>query len=107
MINPISGENVTQEDNVTDSDKVNENNKPKITVIIPTLNEEESIGQTIDEIPKDFADLEIIIVDGLSKDKTVEIATKKGARAVMEKRKGYGRAYKTGFKEANGDHLGM
>lgn len=83
---------------VTSSDK-----KPKVTVIIPTLNEEESIGQTIDEIPKDFADLEIMIVDGLSNDKTVEIAKEKGARAVMEKRKGYGRAYKTGFKEATGD----
>ena len=78
-------------------------NKPKVTVIIPTLNEEKSIGQTLDEIPKDFADLEIMIVDGLSKDRTTEIAKKKGARVVMEKRKGYGRAYKTGFKEATGD----
>ena len=75
----------------------------KVTVIIPTLNEEESIGQTLDEIPKDFADLEIMIVDGLSKDRTIEIAKKKGARIVMEKRKGYGRAYKTGFKKAKGD----
>lgn len=81
----------------------NNEKKPKVTVIIPTLNEEESIGQTLDEIPKDFADLEIIIVDGLSKDRTVEIAKEKGARVVMEKRKGYGRAYKTGFTEAKGD----
>ena len=64
------------------------NKKPKVTVIIPTLNEEESIGQTLDEIPKDFADLEIMIVDGLSKDRTVEIARKKGAKVIMEKRKG-------------------
>ncbi|MCK5559355.1 MAG: glycosyltransferase family 2 protein, partial [Thermoplasmata archaeon] len=64
---------------------------------------EESIGQTIDEIPKDFADLEIMIVDGISKDRTVEIAKEKGVRVIMEKRKGYGRAYKTGFKAANGD----
>ncbi len=77
--------------------------KPKVTVIIPTLNEEKSIGETLDEIPKDFAELEMIIVDGLSKDRTVEIAKKKGARVVMEKRKGYGRAYKTGFKNATGD----
>lgn len=77
--------------------------KPKVTVIIPTLNEEKSIGQTIDEIPKDFANLEIMIVDGLSTDRTVEIAKKKGAKVVLEKRKGYGRAYKTGFKAATGD----
>ena len=75
----------------------------KVTVIIPTLNEEQSIGQTIDQIPKDFANIEIMIVDGLSKDRTVEIAKEKSARVVMEKRKGYGRAYKTGFAEAKGD----
>ncbi len=74
----------------------------KVSVIIPTLNEEESIGQTIDQIPKD-PDQEIVIVDGLSKDRTREIASSRGARVVEEKRKGYGRAYKTGFKEAKGE----
>ncbi len=74
----------------------------KVSVIIPTLNEEESIGQTIDQIPKSD-DQEIMIVDGLSRDKTREIATSKGARVVEEKRKGYGRAYKTGFREAFGE----
>ena len=73
-----------------------------ITVIIPTLNEEESIGRTIDEIPG-REDMEIMIVDGLSTDRTREIASEKGARVVEESRKGYGRAYKTGFKEAKGD----
>jgi glycosyltransferase involved in cell wall biosynthesis len=78
--------------------------KLKVTVIIPTLNEEESIGATLDEIPRDFCDeLEIMIVDGRSTDKTVKIAESKGARVVMEPRKGYGRAYKTGFREADGD----
>jgi glycosyltransferase involved in cell wall biosynthesis len=92
-----------EEESNKESKAKTSDNKPKVTVIIPTLNEEESIGQTLDEIPRDFADLEIIIVDGLSKDRTVEIAKEKGARVVMEKRKGYGRAYKTGFKEAKGD----
>ena len=40
--------------------KLNDN-KPKVTVIIPTLNEEKSIGQTLDEIPKDFAELESLV----------------------------------------------
>ncbi len=74
----------------------------KISVVIPTLNEEESIGETLDQIPR-IDDMEIMIVDGLSKDKTREIAISKGARVVEEKRRGYGRAYKTGFKEAKGD----
>jgi glycosyltransferase involved in cell wall biosynthesis len=74
----------------------------KVSVVIPTLNEEESIGQTIDQIPK-MEDMEIMIVDGLSRDRTREIASSKGARIVEEPRKGYGRAYKTGFKEAKGE----
>jgi glycosyltransferase involved in cell wall biosynthesis len=96
---------LTPENNTNDKDKKSESKEdlPNVTVIIPTLNEEQSIGQTLDEIPKDFANLEIMIVDGLSKDHTIEIAKEKGARVVIEKRKGYGRAYKTGFKEAKGD----
>ncbi|MCU0798686.1 MAG: glycosyltransferase family 2 protein [Candidatus Thermoplasmatota archaeon] len=74
----------------------------KVTVLIPTLNEEESIGLTLDQIPRS-PDLEIAIIDGLSRDRTREIALGKGARVIEEKRRGYGRAYKTGFKEAKGD----
>ena len=43
------------------------------------------------------------MVDGDSKDKTQEIAKNKGAKIIIEKRKGYGRAYKTGMPKANGD----
>ncbi|EDY34745.1 glycosyl transferase, group 2 family protein, putative [Aciduliprofundum boonei T469] len=76
----------------------------KVSVIIPTLNEEESIGHVLDKIPRDPKyEWEIMIVDGNSKDKTREIAENKGARVIIEKRKGYGRAYKTGFAAATGD----
>ena len=73
-----------------------------LTVIIPTLNEEKAIGKVLDSIPK-TEDMEVIIVDGLSTDRTVEIAREKGAKVILEKRKGYGRAYKTGFKHAKGE----
>ena len=43
------------------------------------------------------------MVDGDSKDKTQEIAKNKGAKIIIEKRKGYGRAYKTGMPKATGD----
>jgi hypothetical protein len=77
-------------------------------VILPTLNEEKGIGKTIDSINKDFFkknnwDLELIIVDAESKDKTQEIAKKKGAKIILEKRRGYGRAYKVGMQQATGD----
>jgi len=62
----------------------------------------------MDAIPKEwFAkhgwDTEILVIDGDSKDKTQQIAQKKGARIIIEKRKGYGRAYKTGIPQASGD----
>jgi len=76
----------------------------KVSVVIPTLNEEESIGHVLDKIPRDSRyEWEMIIVDGDSKDRTREIAREKGAKVIVEKRKGYGRAYKTGFAAATGD----
>jgi len=74
----------------------------RISVIIPTLNEEKAVGKVIEMIPR-TEDMEIMIVDGLSTDRTVEIVSELGARVVMEERKGYGRAYKTGFAEAEGE----
>ncbi len=80
--------------------------KNLISIIMPSLNEEKSIGKTIDSIPKSELSklgyrLEIIVVDGDSTDSTREIATLKGAKVILEKRKGYGRAYKTGFRSAS------
>jgi len=74
-------------------------------VVIPTLNEGESIGPTIDQIPLDHPDftIDVMIVDGNSTDDTVAIAESKGAQVIHEPRKGYGRAYKTGFAKATGE----
>lgn len=79
----------------------------RVSIIIPTMNEEASIGEVIDtihEAMKDFKDgYEIVVVDTESKDRTVEIAQSKGAKVIDEPRRGYGRAYKTGFEKAGGD----
>jgi glycosyltransferase involved in cell wall biosynthesis len=80
----------------------------KVSIVIPALNEERGIGKTIDAINKAYFkihkwEIEIIIVDGDSKDKTREIASKKGAQVILERRRGYGRAYKTGLAQATGD----
>ena len=77
----------------------------KVSIIIPTMNEEESIAHVLNEVHEAVKHLnyEILIVDTNSKDKTVEIAKEKGAKVINEPRRGYGRAYKTGFENANGD----
>jgi len=71
------------------------------------MNEEASIGRVIDEVRKALGPrvLEILVVDTDSRDRTREIATAKGARVVPEPRRGYGRAYKTGFHEARGTYI--
>ncbi len=77
----------------------------QLSVIIPTMNEEESIGQVIDSVRQALPgwDYEILVVDTNSKDRTREIAMEKGAVVVEEPRRGYGRAYKTGFERAKGE----
>jgi len=58
-------------------------NKPLISIIIPTLNEERVIGDSIGRIEKYLSiPHEIIISDGKSKDKTVELAQNAGAKVV-------------------------
>ena len=79
-----------------------------VSVVIPALNEAQSIGRVIDSIPvgrlREMGyDVEVIVVDGGSEDGTAEIARAKGARVYVELRRGYGRAYKTGFALARGD----
>ena len=80
-----------------------------VSVLIPTLNEQFGIEKTIRSIPKLALrskvgyELEVIVIDGESTDSTVEIAKKMGAKVIVERRKGYGRALKSGFAAANGE----
>jgi glycosyltransferase involved in cell wall biosynthesis len=74
----------------------------QISVIIPTLNEAESIGSVLRVVPEDFV-AEILVVDGGSKDDTVVIAEAAGARVIHESRRGYGRACATGVIEAKSE----
>ena len=78
----------------------------KVSVVIPTMNEESSIGLVIDEVKAALEGVrpyEILVVDTDSRDRTREIAAGKGAMVVEEPRRGYGRAYKTGFEKASGE----
>jgi len=70
----------------------------RVSVIIPVLNEEESIGAVLRDIPRDVAE-EIIVVDNGCTDRTPEMAAAAGARVVREDRSGYGRACLRGIAE--------
>jgi len=73
---------------------------PNVSIIIPTLNEERGIVETLKQISKLGIDEEVLVVDGLSTDNTVRNAKEYGARVIFEKRKGKGIAMTTGVKNA-------
>ena len=70
-----------------------------IVVIIPVLNEEESIGLVLAHIPEDMA-AAVIVVDNGSTDRTATVAAEGGAVVVREPRRGYGAACLRGMAEA-------
>jgi len=76
-----------------------------VTVVIPTRNEEAAIVDTIRSVPNDgwCEKLDFLIIDGNSTDRTRELAEQEGAQVYLEPRRGYGRAYRTGFAMAPGE----
>ncbi len=75
----------------------------KISVIIPTLNEAETIGRLIKSL-KGIPELEIIIIDGGSRDGTTEQIRRSGVVAVQSK-PGRGVQLNAGVQAASGDIL--
>jgi dolichol-phosphate hexosyltransferase len=83
-----------------------------VAVIIPTLNEERSIGKVIDDVP--VADLlengletAVYVADGQSIDNTREIAVEKGAQVILADGKGKGSAIQLAFKSITADYAIM
>jgi dolichol-phosphate mannosyltransferase len=79
--------------------------KPKYSIIISTRNEPESIASVLDDIPKSIKNKSEVLVVDSSVDETPEIARKHGAEVIKEKRKGKGRAMKTGAERSRADTL--
>ncbi len=71
----------------------------KVVVIIPAVNEEQSIGKVIQDLPNDFVS-DIIVCNNGSTDKTAAVAKAAGAIVVDENRAGYGWACLKGMDYA-------
>jgi glycosyltransferase involved in cell wall biosynthesis len=68
---------------------------PKVSVVIPALNEEAVIERTVASVLCEAVS-EVIVVDNGSSDRTADLARKAGARVVSEPLRGYGRAMISG-----------
>jgi len=81
----------------------------QISVVLPCLNEEKGLPVCVGKIREVFRayelDGEIIVVDNNSSDNTSEIAKNLGVEVVFEGNRGYGNAYKKGFKSAKGEFV--
>ncbi|MDG6257722.1 MAG: glycosyltransferase family 2 protein [Methanomicrobiaceae archaeon] len=79
---------------------------PRLSVVLPALNEEETVGECIDRIRQVCSERgiagEIIIADS-STDRTPSIARDLGAVVVRPSRRGYGNAYLAGLAQARGE----
>ena len=78
--------------------------KIKISVVMPSFNEEKSIKNMIENIKKNTKDFEteIIVVDS-SADKTAKIAKQMGAKVITQKPQGHGIALRTAINAAKND----
>ena len=74
---------------------------PSTQVIMAALNEEEGIGPTLLELNKTLRNPRILVVDGRSTDRTVEIAKSMGADVVLQDGLGKGDAIAKAIKHSN------
>ena len=84
-----------------------------LSVVIPCLNEEETLGICIDKCLIAFKRLEIdkeaeiVVADNGSNDNSIKIAKNLGVKVINVEKKGYGSALKNGIKAAQGKYIIM
>jgi len=83
----------------------------KVVVVLPAYNAEKTLVATYNDIPKDWVD-EILLVDDVSRDRTVEVARELGIKVIVHaKNRGYGgnqkTCYHTAMDELGGDIMVM
>jgi Glycosyl transferase family 2 len=80
---------------------------PRVSVVVPTLNEARNLPYVFSRMPADVH--EVIIVDGHSVDDTIAVARQlwPDVRVVQQTRRGKGNALACGFEAATGDVIAM
>src|SRR5436190_121906 len=82
-----------------------------LTIVMPCVNEAETLAVCIRKGLKSFADLklrgEVVVADNGSTDGSIQIAESNGARVVHVKKKGYGNALRGGIESARGRWIMM
>lgn len=85
--------------------------QPVVSIVMPCLNEEETIGACVEKALEGIARTglpgEVIVSDNGSEDRSIEIASALGARVIHAPKRGYGNAYLSGFAAARGEYIVM
>jgi hypothetical protein len=102
------GQNAPRRQNIIPFFQGNTASTPRVSVVIPTMNEEKNLPIVLPRIPKWVH--EVLIVDGRSKDNTIAVAKQllpDLVRIVYQTGKGKGDALRAGFEAATGDIIVM
>jgi hypothetical protein len=90
---------------------VSDRNEVELTIVLPCLNEAETLAGCVDEALVALREHnicgEVIVADNGSTDGSQEIAVRHGARVVAVEQKGYGRALQGGIAAARGRYILM
>ena len=83
--------------------------QPEVSIVMPCLNEEETIGHCIEKalwgLRQHRLTGEIVVADNGSTDRSIEICQRYGVRVVHQPRRGYGNAYLAGIEAARGRYI--
>lgn len=80
-----------------------EGHRDRVLAVVAALDEEEGIGLTIAELRQYLDNLSVLVVDGNSRDRTVQVAKDLDADVIFQKNKGKGDAIAEALKYARSD----